>query len=577
LVLNEIAINADVRIKGTTSLPVVPIGHAPASPNSQTHLRLQVSTSSPLAPIAVSLGVQVVSAAIRLMDFWYDHYNRSMPRVSSGLSPILSVDRRAPKPLHKQIYDSFRVMIASRNLRAGQQIPSTRELAVDLKISRIPVLTAYSQLLAEGYFETRVGAGTFVCSRLPDQVFPGHTAHAGSSPVRSGPRSVSHRARLLPRHTIDPWIRGTGAFAISQPAYDQFPFRIWSRMLARHARVTRPAALHYGGPLGFEALREAICVYLRTSRAVRCDPQQVMIVSGSQQALEISSRVLLDSGDAAWMEEPGYWLTRHVLMGSNCRLIPVPVDSEGLDVAAGIRQSRKARVAFVTPSHQYPLGVTMSASRRLQLIDWAQNAGSWIIEDDYDSEYRFENMPIAALQGLDAHSRVIYIGTFSKTLFPSLRLGYIVIPPDLVERFTAVRHAIDLSPAHLTQAVLNDFMREGHYARHIRRMRALYHQRRTALVESIAKEFGSELQVIGAQAGMHLVVLLPKGLRDVPIAIAAAAKKLWLWPLSPSYVGQKIRQGLILGFGNVAVSEIPQAVRLLKTVISGTSRQSAAQ
>jgi GntR family transcriptional regulator/MocR family aminotransferase len=490
-----------------------------------------------------------------------------MKRVSSGLSPVIAVDREAAKPLHKQIYDTFRDMIVSRNLGAGQQIPSTRALASELKISRIPVLTAYAQLLAEGYFEARVGAGTFVCGSLPEQqTFP-ETRSVQSHPVRSGPRHVAKRALLLPRQETHPWVRGLGPFSASQAAYDHFPFQIWSNLVMRHCRNPRASALHYGPVLGFEALRDAICTYLRTSRAVRCDPQQIMIVSGSQQALEISARVLLDPADAAWLEEPGYWLARNVLTASGCRLVPVPVDKEGMNVSVGIKLHRKARVAYVTPSHQYPLGVTMSASRRFQLLGWAQSCGSWIIEDDYDSEYRYENMPIASLQGLDHNSRVIYIGTFSKTLFPSLRLGYVVIPADLVERFTVVRQAIDLSPSHLYQAVLNDFMREGHFARHIRRMRILYGERRTAFVEAIGREFGSALEVLGAQAGMHLVVPLPKGFRDREIAASGARKGLWLWPLSPSYIGKAARQGLILGFGNTRPAEMPQSVHQLKNIL----------
>jgi GntR family transcriptional regulator/MocR family aminotransferase len=248
-------------------------------------------------------------------------------------------------------------------------------------------------------------------------------------------------------------------------------------------------------------------------------------------------------------------------------VVPVPVDKEGMNVSAGIKLWRKARVAYVTPSHQYPLGVTMSASRRFQLLDWAQGTGSWIIEDDYDSEYRYENMPIASLQGLDHNSRVIYVGTFSKTVFPSLRLGYVVIPSDLVERFTMVRQAMDVSPTHLYQAVLNDFMREGHFARHIRRMRILYGERRTALVETLVGEFGSALEVLGAQAGMHLVATLPKAFRDREVAASGARKRLWLWPLSPSYIGKAPRQGLILGFGNTRPEEMPNAVRQLKSIL----------
>jgi GntR family transcriptional regulator/MocR family aminotransferase len=293
-----------------------------------------------------------------------------------------------------------------------------------------------------------------------------------------------------------------------------------------------------------------------------------MVVSGSQQALDISARVLLDPGSRVWIEEPGYQLLRDALTLAGCRLIPVPVDGEGLDVASGIQRCRRARAAYVTPSHQFPLGVTMSASRRLQLLDWAQSSGSWIIEDDYDSEHRYENMPIASLQGLDHNSRVIYIGTFSKTLFPSLRLGYIVIPADLIERFVTVRRAIDLFPPDLYQAVLTDFINEGHFSRYIRKTRLLYSERRTALVDAIQSEFGSQLEVVGGEAGMHLVVTLPKGLSDRKISVRAAGQNLWLWPLSPSYLGKISRQGFILGFGSTTAAEMPEAVRRLRDVLT---------
>jgi GntR family transcriptional regulator/MocR family aminotransferase len=294
-----------------------------------------------------------------------------------------------------------------------------------------------------------------------------------------------------------------------------------------------------------------------------------MIVSGSQQALEISARVLLDPGSRVWVEDPGYRLALDAFALAGAHLVPVPVDKEGLDVAAGIKRFPKARAAFVTPSHQFPLGETMSASRRLQLLDWAQNTGSWIIEDDYDSEYRYESLPIASLQGLDVNSRVIYIGTFSKILFPSLRLGYVVIPPDLIDRFLVIRRAMDLGPPNFFQEVLTDFISEGHFARHIRRMRVLYHERRSALVDSIGKELGSMVEVLGSEAGMHLAVTLPKRSRDVEIAERAARQNLWLWPLSPSYLGEVSRPGFILGFGSAAVAEIPRAVRKLRNLLTG--------
>jgi GntR family transcriptional regulator / MocR family aminotransferase len=297
-----------------------------------------------------------------------------------------------------------------------------------------------------------------------------------------------------------------------------------------------------------------------------------MIVSGSQQALEISARVLLDPGDPVWMEEPGYSLARSVFVGAGCRVIPVPVDREGLDVAAGIKLARKARAAYVTPSHQYPLGSTMSASRRFQFLNWAQTFGSWIIEDDYDSEFRFESLPIASLQGLDHNARVIYIGTFSKVLFPSLRLGYMVIPVDLVDHFKAVRQAIDIFPPYLNQEIVADFMLEGHFSRHLRRMRLLYGERHMALVESLQKEFGDTLEVHGVDAGLHLAVTLQEGLDDRELAMSAARTGLWLWPLSTSYFLKPARQGFVLGYGSTAAAEMPQAVRRLKTVLSAAAK-----
>jgi len=297
-----------------------------------------------------------------------------------------------------------------------------------------------------------------------------------------------------------------------------------------------------------------------------------MIVNGSQQAIEITTRVLLDEGSPAWIEEPGYWLTQHILTGAGCRLIPVPVDEEGLQVDIGIKGCGRAKAAFVAPSHQFPLGATMSARRRLQLLDWADSARAWIIEDDYDSEYRYTSMPIASLQGLDRNSRVIYIGTFSKTLFPSLRLGYVVIPRDLVERFAAVRYGMDISPPHFFQAVLTDFMREGHFARHIRRMRQLYAERRAALVDAIQEEFSSALPIAGAEAGMYLAVLLPKGFHDQELAARAARARLWVQPLSPAYIGAAPRHGFVLGFASTPAREMSKAVRRLKSVLDAGVR-----
>jgi GntR family transcriptional regulator/MocR family aminotransferase len=489
-------------------------------------------------------------------------------RAASGILPTLVVDRKSATPLHKQIYDGFRSAILRRELRPGQRIPSSRELAVELRVSRFPVLNAYAQLLAEGYFESTVGSGTYVSASLPEQRMsvPQLTSVPVNTP--SGARSVARRSFLYPTFENHPAIRGWGAFGVHQPALDQFPFQAWSSLVARHSRNPHANAIHHVNPLGTEHFREAISDYLRTARGVKCDVGQIMIVSGSQQALDITARVLFDPGDSVWVEEPGYRLQRSVLTAAGCHLISVPVDNEGMNIASGIRARRKARAAFVTPSHQYPLGSTMSASRRLQLLNWAQTAGAWIVEDDYDSEYRYESLPIASLHGLDVNARVIYIGTFSKVLFPSLRLGYIVIPPDLVDRFVAVRHVLDIFPPYLYQEVLSDFINEGHFARHIRKMRQVYSEKRTALVESLKHEFGDSVEIHGAEAGMHLAITMQEGLRDIEIAARAARERLWLWPLSPSYFSDKPRQGLILGFGSTPLDQIARNVRHLRTVLS---------
>jgi GntR family transcriptional regulator / MocR family aminotransferase len=489
---------------------------------------------------------------------------RKRPRGSAA--PMIAIDRRGETPLYRQIYDALRAMILDRRLESGQQLPSTRALADELKISRIPVLDAYAQLLAEGYIESHSGAGTFVRLSLSDQFASVRSAAPPCTSKEVESEEISQLAKLLPVERT-PWFPSSGAFSVGQIAYDHFPFRVWSDMVTRHARRVRARSLNYADPMGLEEFREAIAAYLRSSRAVRCEASQIMIVNGSQHALDLSARVLLDPNAPAWIEEPGYELLRHTLVLSGCRLIPVPVDNDGLDVTAGIKLCRTARAAFVTPSHQYPLGATMSPARRLQLLEWAHSHRAWIVEDDYDSEYRYECNPVASLQGLDPGSRVIYIGTFSKTLFPSLRLGYIVIPHALVARFLAVRRANDLFPSPLHQAVLTDFIQAGHFARHLRKTRQLYAERCTALTQALKTELGDEIEIHGAEAGMHLVITLRPGYSDRAIAYRAARDGLWLWPLSAAYIGQDVRQGFILGFGGTKADDMLQQVRRLRKVL----------
>jgi len=485
---------------------------------------------------------------------------------SSRISPIFLVDCEATIPLNKQIYNGYRMEILRGHLRPGQAVPSSRELATEIQVSRFPVLHAYAQLLAEGYFESRRGTGTFVSVSLPEQLMSVEPQPAVAI-APSGPRPLARRSLLIPPFEGPALRRGWGAFGVYQPAFDKFPYEIWSSLVSRHSRNPSADALHRIDPLGSERLREAVCDYLRTARAVQCKPDQIMIVSGSQQALDITARVLLDPDSRVFVEEPGHQLQRTVLAAAGGDLLPVPVDGDGMDIASAIVRYGHARAAVVTPSHQYPLGSTMSASRRLQLLNWAQDSGAWIIEDDNDSEYRFESRPIASLQGLDVNARVIYIGTFSKSLFPSLRIGYLVIPPDLVERFTAMRAAMDIFPPYLFQEVLADFMNLGHFGRHIRTMRQLYGERRKVLIQSLQQELGQMLEVHGAEAGMHLTITLPTVLNDVEITAKAAADRLWVTPLSPSYSGEKVRHGLILGFGSTPVDQIHSAVCRLRALL----------
>jgi GntR family transcriptional regulator/MocR family aminotransferase len=485
-----------------------------------------------------------------------------------GILPAIGVDRSAAKPLYQQLCDAFRERIVDGRLRGGQRVPSTRALAATLDISRIPVLIAFDQLLAEGYLESRAGSGTFVSSALPDEARPVESPTAGPSAERPGARPLAKRPAALLHSAPQPWLDGFGAFRMSEPALDHFPFADWSRLIARHSRGVPSGSSNYGSAMGDLRLRQALAAYLRTARAVRCEAEQIMVVSGSQQALEIAARVLVEPRQPVWVEEPGYGGARDALAMAGARLVPVPVDDEGLDVAAGMKRCRRARAAVVTPSHQYPLGATMSASRRLQLLDWAQATGAWIVEDDYDSEYRYESQPIMALQGLDRDARVVYIGTFSKVLFPALRVGYIVIPKDLVDRFSAVREAMDICPPASTLRALADFIEEGHFARHLRRTRVLYRERRRALVEGL-QTLGREWQVVGAEAGIHLVARCDRRL-DRPIALRAAREGLRVMPLSACYLGTPAHHGLVLGYGGTSVTQMPKAVRRLRRVIART-------
>jgi GntR family transcriptional regulator/MocR family aminotransferase len=337
-------------------------------------------------------------------------------------------------------------------------------------------------------------------------------------------------------------------------------------MVSRHAHALTHANMAYGDPAGLPALRAAVAAYLRAARAVRCEADQVLIVSGSQAALRLAVAVLLDRGDRVAVEEPGYPLARAAIEAGRARVVPIPVDEDGLDVQA-LRRRGTIRAAYVTPSHQYPLGTSMSASRRFALLDWAQRRQAWILEDDYDSEYRYVSRPVGALQGMDARDRVVYIGTFSKVLFPAIRIGYLVVPTALRDRFVGAREALDLQSPTLYQLALEEFLREGHFARHLRRMRGVYLARRNVLLDALATHCSGQLTIHNADAGLHVTALLDPDAPDVEVVRRMADRGLTATPLSSCYAGAQHRNGLLLGFGGSTERRLAEAAKVLGDVL----------
>ncbi|WP_199097003.1 PLP-dependent aminotransferase family protein [Dyella sp. ASV21] len=492
-----------------------------------------------------------------------------MSRLPAGFVPPVAMDPHNSMPMYLQLSDWFRQAILSGQLRPGQRVPSSRGLASELKISRIPVLGAYEQLQAEGYLETFQGAGTCVARAIPAVLVgpakpgrPRPLSHGVNGGPNGASRRVSQRVAQM-RGPEQTWLANLGAFRVGVPALEHFPLGVWSRLVSRHARGLGKEGMVYGSPMGHMPLRTAIAEYLGATRGVRCDASQVLITTGSQQGLQICAHVLFDDGDAVWMEDPGYPGAHQSLRTAGAQLIPVPVDEDGIDVAQGERLGPHARAVYITPSHQFPLGSTMSAARRMRLLEWAARHDAWVIEDDYDSEYRFGGRPLVSLQGTDAHERVIYVGTFSKVMFPAIRVGYLVVPRDLAGAFEAGRDAIDTFTSTLYQYAMTDFIREGHFARHIRSMRTLYQARRAAVLAAIELEMGGRLAVVGADAGMQVAGLLPPGVDDVAVSRAAAQRGVSVRPLSQCYLKPPQRGGLILGYGGASLEEIREGVRQL--------------
>jgi GntR family transcriptional regulator/MocR family aminotransferase len=479
-----------------------------------------------------------------------------MPRAAGGTVLLLPLPEIPDEPLHRRLYRALRDAILDGRLAAGSRLPSTRTLAGELDLSRNTVLTAFDQLAAEGYVGGRAGAGT----RVAEDLAPPHPRPAAR---RAGAVRLSRAARRLrgvtaPLPLLGPDVR---AFRPGWPALDLFPTATWARLSSRWWR-RHGMALH-DDAAGSPVLREAIAGYLRASRGVRCDAAQVIVVSGSQQALDLVTRVLVDEGTEAWVEDPGYQGARWALLSAGARVVPVPVDAEGLRVDEGVRRAPRPRVIHVTPSHQFPLGATMSARRRVSLLDAAVRAGAWIVEDDYDGEFRFSERPVAALQALDGADRVIYAGTFSKVLSPALRLAYLVAPAALVDALLAARRAADWHPPAPTQGALAEFLAGGFFERHLRAMREVYRERQRALVEEARARMAGLLDVPPTDTGLHLVGWLGRGVSDVRAQSLAARRGVDALAVSRFGRVSGGRGGLVLGYAACTPSEIQAGVREL--------------
>lgn len=475
------------------------------------------------------------------------------------------------QPLHRQLRDGLREAILAGRLSPGQKMPSTRTLARALNVSRTTVCDTYEAMKSEGYLAGRRGSGTYVSNEIPewaDVSLPPEPLESATG----GVASLSSRFRTWAIQTRSATEREGGEehrlpydFHPGQGAWDLFPRETWRRILARQWRTSWQAVMDYGDPAGYAPLREEVATYLRRSRAVACTSDQVVIVNGTQQALDLLSRIIIDPGDVVAVEDPGYPAARQVFASYRARLRPVSVASDGIDVdgLSGV----VARMVLVAPSHQFPTGAVMSLPRRLSLLRWARAGGAIVIEDDYDSEFRFEGKPLASLQGLDAAASVVYLGSFSKVLFPSLRVGYAVLPRHLVGPFVSAKDLTDRQTPILEQQVLADFMHEGHFDRHVRRMRELYRSRRAVLVNALETHGRGLAQPMGANAGMHVMVRLLAKVDEATVIERAAEAGVGVYPSAPCYVGKPPFPALVMGYAGMQEAVIEEGVRRLCRIL----------
>lgn len=469
-------------------------------------------------------------------------------------------------PLYRWFYEGLRAGILEGHLKPGTRLPATRDLAREYRLSRATIVAAFEQLKAEGYVEGRTGSGTYVSQVLPDELLQVARTEGKAAPDRRRIALSAYAGRLKPLPVSES--KTTRAFRANRPALDAFPTTLWAQVAARRLRRVSAHLLAGGEALGYRPLREAVAEYLSISRGVQCSPEQVLIISGVQEALERAAHLLVNPEDPVWVEEPGYPGAAIVFRAVGARVCAVPVDAEGLDLTAGQRRWKRARLVYVTPAHQFPLGVTMSLRRRLALLDWARRTHTLIFEDDYDSEYRYSGRPIPALQGLDRAGTVIFAGSFNEVLFPALRLAYLVVPPGLVDVFAAAQSASMRHAPLIDQAILCDFIAEGHFARHIRRMRELYAERLGVLLEAAARRLEGLLEISEVEAGLQTVGWLKANVTARQAASAAAKRNVELIPLSQYASGRVQREGVVLGFAAVDAKELRRGVDELARALS---------
>jgi GntR family transcriptional regulator/MocR family aminotransferase len=466
---------------------------------------------------------------------------------SRTISPL---DPAAAEPFYRQIYDRFRGAIASGLLKPGDRIPSARALATELGLARGTIETAYALLAAEGYIQARGQAGTVVTPDLRLQAPVAGTVRRPDSRVAT----TSFRPdSILP-------------FQMGLPALDAFPRKIWARLGARCVRAMQPPDMVHPPVCGLPNLRGEIATYLQVSRGIDCSPSQVFVTSGYRHSMELIAHALLKAGDRVWLENPGYPPTRELLRLMRMTAVPVAVDGEGMIVADGLKSAPRARAAVVTPGHQSPLCVSLSLPRRLALLDWAARTGSWIVEDDYDGEYRYVSRPLPALKSLDRDGRVLYAGTFSKVLFPGIRLAYLVVPETQVERFEQVSQAFAGGSPQLSQALVAAFMREGHFARHVQRMRKLYAERREATAAGLESVLGKHVRIDPQPGGMHLILRLQGKRSDRRLVARMHEEGLYGEALTDWFAGGKGASALLLNFTNIDSRRTAESLarRLLK-------------